>query len=63
MNENNKRNLETVEEKLWKIGGNIEDYREMIDNAEGAMAEAEREIRELLAETYEQENLSEWYPE
>ena len=63
MNENNKRNLETVEEKLWEIGGNIEAYREMIDNAEGAMAEAEREIREILAETYEQENLSEWYPE
>lgn len=63
MNENNKRNLETVEEKLWEIGGHIEAYREMIDNAEGAMAEAEREIREILAETYEQENLSEWYPE
>jgi len=63
MSENNKNNAMTIEEQIWKIDMEINGYLEAVDNAEGALAEAEREMNELLAAAYEQENLTEPYPD
>ena len=41
---------EMEETRIQKINRDIAAYREAIDNAEGAIEEAERELEEILAE-------------
>lgn len=38
-------------EQINQIGDDIKAYEEAIENAEGALAEAEREMNEALADT------------
>lgn len=40
-------------EQIAQIQKDIENYKEAIRNAEGALAEAERELDELLSEYYD----------
>lgn len=51
-----------TETRIQKISKDIEAYREAIDNAEGALAEAERELNEEL-EKYDTDDNIEDYPE
>ena len=44
------------EERIRQIAKDIENYEKAIKNAEGALAEAERELDELLSATYEDEH-------
>ena len=53
MSENNKSNEKALEKKITEINRDIELYRQAIENAEGALEEAERELNELLADNYE----------
>lgn len=50
------------ETRIQKITKDIETYREAIDNAEGALAEAERELNEELDRTVEVGEIED-YPE
>ncbi len=44
------------ESRIKKITADIEAYKQAIENAEGALAEAERELTEELEKLYELEN-------
>lgn len=50
------------ESRIQRISKDIEAYREAIDNAEGALAEAERELIEELDKAAEFDNIED-YPE
>lgn len=45
----------TIKERIRKISKDIESYERAIENAEGALVEAERELDEVLADCYAEE--------
>lgn len=46
---------EKMEKRIKEISRDIESYKEAIENAEGALVEAERELDEVLADCYAEE--------
>ena len=44
---------EKMEKRIKEISRDIESYKEAIENAEGAIVEAERELDEILEACYE----------
>ncbi len=50
------------ENMIREITRDIESYREAIENAEGALAEAERELDEILAEEFGKEDHGQEHP-
>ena len=46
---------EKMEKRIKEISRDIESYKEAIENAEGAIIEAERELDEILEACYEDE--------
>ena len=46
---------EKMEKRIKEISRDIESYKEAIENAEGAIVEAERELDEILEACYEDE--------
>ena len=52
-----------TENRIQQIANDIDAYREAIDNAEGALAEAERELTEELEKYCEEDVNIEDYPE
>ena len=55
----NSRKEKNPGEKIREIEADIESYRKAIENAEGALAEAETEINELLADACDRGELAE----
>ena len=53
MSENNKGSKTTMKQKIPEIQRDIEIYQQAIENAEGALEEAERELNDFLADTCE----------
>lgn len=49
---NDKEKRIMTKEQIKKIADDIKAYEAAIENAEGALAEAERELDEALADTY-----------
>ena len=45
-----------TESRIRQIEADIKAYQQAIEDAEGALAEAERELNELLCERYEEMN-------
>ena len=52
MNVNDEYNS-TAARRISELGAEIEVYRQAIENAEGALDSAEKELNELLSETYQ----------
>ena len=51
----NKERKTMVNEKIKQIERDIANYKEAIENAEGALAEAERELDDELSHAYSEE--------
>lgn len=56
MAEKNKNDAKNIEEMLKEIDREIQRYRQAIEDAKGALAEADSELDIALAEACEQEN-------
>ena len=54
---------EIINERIRKIAKDIESYKEAIENAEGALAEAERELDEELDKYVSTDDTIDSYPE
>ena len=56
MTENNKNDAKNIEKMMKKLDREIQCYRQALEDAGGALAEAESELDTALAEACEQEN-------
>ena len=53
------KNSNEIETQVNKLMAEIESYKQAIDDAEGALASAEAELNELLADHFEKEGIEE----
>ena len=53
------KNSNEIETQVNKLMAEIEAYKQAIDDAEGALASAEAELNELLADHFEKEGIEE----